>query len=93
MKENASYVIKHQEHKSIIRIMPNHLRLFGFALLAIVIFMLTGCGSTSVYVLKQDEIVPLLKGENFTTPYDGCYYSLNAEKRVMDAKRIEVNTR
>jgi len=53
---------------------------------------LAGCArATTIWVLKQDEIMPLSKGENFTAPYDGCYYSLSAEKRVMDVKRIEVN--
>lgn len=50
-----------------------------------------GCGSTSVFVLNEKEIVPLSKGEVFTAEYDGCYYSLQAEQRVMDAKRIKTN--
>ena len=54
-------------------------------------FALSGCVSTEVWVLKGDEMVPLRKGEAFTAPYDGCYYSLDAEKRVMDAKRIDTN--
>lgn len=53
---------------------------------------LAGCASTptSVYVLAGDEIVPLSKGDTFTVPYDGCYYSLNAEKRVMDVRRMDM---
>lgn len=49
---------------------------------------LSGCGRTSVYVLSQDEFIPLKKGETFTAPYDGSYYSHRAEDRIMDAKVI-----
>ena len=55
---------------------------------------LSGCVRlTPVWVLKGDEVIPLSKGENFTAPYDGCFYSLQAEKRVLDAKRIETKLR
>jgi hypothetical protein len=54
--------------------------------------VLIGCGrATTIWVLKSDEMVPLSKGETFVVPYDGCYYSLQAETRIMDAKRIEAN--
>lgn len=49
---------------------------------------LAGCGRISVYVLNQDEIMMLKKGETITAPYDGTFYSQRAEKRVMDAKVI-----
>lgn len=49
---------------------------------------LSGCVSTSVFVLNQDEIVMLKKGEALIAPYDGTFYSQRAEKRVMDAKII-----
>jgi hypothetical protein len=49
---------------------------------------LNGCTSTSVYVLNNDEFEPLKKGQVFTVPYDGSYYSQRAETRIMDAKII-----
>ena len=49
---------------------------------------LTGCGRTSVFVLNQDEIVMLKKGEALTAPYDGTFYSQRAEDRVMNAKIV-----
>lgn len=48
--------------------------------------ILTGCNTTSVYVLNQDEIIMLSKGETLVAPYDGTFYSQRAEKRVMNAK-------
>lgn len=49
---------------------------------------LIGCGRTSVFVLNQDEIVMLKKGEALTAPYDGTFYSQRAEDRVMNAKIV-----
>jgi len=50
---------------------------------------LSSCGRTIVFVLNEDEVVDLKKGQTFTAPYDGVYYSDEAEARVMDAKRIK----
>ena len=51
--------------------------------------VLSGCSRIMpVWVLQSDEMVPLSKGETFTAAYDGCFYSLEAETRIMDAKRI-----
>ncbi len=55
--------------------------------------VLSGCVSTEVWVLQGDEIIPCRKGQVLTVPYDGCYYSLQAEKRVMDVKRINTKLR
>ncbi len=52
-----------------------------------------GCSRTSVYVLNQDEIVILKKGETLTVPYDGTFYSQRAETRVMDATIIREKLR
>ena len=49
---------------------------------------LIGCNTTSVYVLNQDEILMLKKGDALTAPYDGTFYSQRAENRVMNAKVI-----
>lgn len=49
---------------------------------------LTGCNTTSCYVINQDEIVLLKKGDALIAPYDGTYYSHNAEQRIMNAKII-----
>lgn len=52
---------------------------------------ITGCSRISVIVLNKDEIVVLKKGDQFTAPYDGTYYSQRAEQRVMNAKKIMEN--
>ena len=52
---------------------------------------LTGCGSTSCYVLKDSEIIYLDKGETITAPHKGIYMSENAVKRVLDVKIIDTN--
>lgn len=50
-----------------------------------------GCSRINVFVLNEKEIVVLKKGDQFTAPYDGTYYSQRAEQRVMNAKRIREN--
>jgi hypothetical protein len=50
-----------------------------------------GCGRTSVYVLNQDEIMLIKKGQVITAPYDGTFYSARAENRVMNAKVVATN--
>lgn len=56
---------------------------------------LTGCAAnrTPVFVLQENEIVPLDKGQHFVAPYRGVFYSEEAESRVMEAKRIPVVTK
>jgi hypothetical protein len=53
--------------------------------------VLTGCGRNSVYVLNQDEILLIKKGQTITAPYDGTFYSQRAENRVMNAKVVAAN--
>lgn len=53
---------------------------------------LTGCSSlTTTYVINNDEIEFLSKGQTFTAPYDGTFYSQRAEKRIMEVKVRRVN--
>ena len=52
---------------------------------------LIGCKTVNVFVLEEKEIVVLEKGETFTVPYDGTFYSQRAEQRVMKAKQIREN--
>jgi hypothetical protein len=49
------------------------------------------CSTLTVYVLNQDEIIMLKKGESFTAPYDGTFYSTRAEMRVMNVKVKNIN--
>lgn len=54
--------------------------------------MLSGCVSQkmSVWVINQDEIQMLKKGDTLTAPYDGTFYSKRAESRIMDAKIMAI---
>lgn len=64
----------------------------GISLICLIVGTgLTGCSNlTSVYVLNQDEILMLKKGDTMTVPYDGTFYSQRAESRVMNAKIAKV---
>jgi len=55
--------------------------------------LLVGCGSTSVYVLNQDELIRVKTGQVVTSAYDGWLLSDRAVKRVMNAKVKDVNLR
>ena len=60
-------------------------------MLGIILTGLVGCSTTtSIWVLNQDEIVMLKKGETLTAPYDGTFYSERAETRVMNAKKANI---
>ena len=64
--------------------------------IALVIFLmgsvgLSGCVSTSVYVLDQAELVRVKSGQEITAKWDGWLLSDRAVKRVMDAKIKGVN--
>lgn len=50
---------------------------------------LAGCSTTSVFVLNQDEVIIVKAGELIIAPYDGTFYSERAEKRIMNAKKIQ----
>ena len=53
--------------------------------------LLSGCSTTtSVHVLNQDEVILLRKGDKLEAPYNGTFYSENAENRVMNAKIANV---
>ena len=55
--------------------------------------MLSGCSSSqkmSVWVINQDEIQMMKKGDTMTAPYDGTFYSKRAESRIMDAKIMAI---
>jgi hypothetical protein len=52
---------------------------------------LSGCASTSVYVLNQAELVRVKKDQIITAKYDGWLLSDRAVDRVMNAKIKAVN--
>ena len=52
---------------------------------------ISGCASTSVYVLDQAELVKVKSGETITAKYDGWLLSQRAVDRVLDAKIKRVN--
>ncbi len=52
---------------------------------------ISGCASTSVYVLDQAELVRVKKDQTVTAKYDGWLLSDRAVDRVMNAKIKAVN--
>lgn len=53
--------------------------------------VLTGCNpAVRVTVIDREDIVALKKGQTFIPDRDGCFYSLAAEKSVMEAKRSKL---
>ena len=52
---------------------------------------ISGCASTSVYVLDQAELIKVKTGDNITAKYDGWLLSQRAVDRVLDAKIKGVN--
>ena len=55
-------------------------------ILLTLLIVCVGCGSTSVYVIKDTELVRLKQGETFTAKEDGWYLSDRAVDRIMNAK-------
>lgn len=53
--------------------------------------LLVGCGSTSVYVLNQEELVRVKASQTVTAKYDGWLLSDRAVTRVMNAKIKDAN--
>ena len=51
-----------------------------------VLITLTGCSTTSVYVLDKKELVRVKSGETIEAKYDGWLLSDRAVDRVMNAK-------
>lgn len=53
--------------------------------------ILTGCVRDGVYLLDQDEVVVLDKGQSFLAPYEGVFYSRRAEEAIMkyNAKKLK----
>ncbi len=47
---------------------------------------LTGCNTTSVYVLDQQELVKVKSGDTVTVKFDGWLLSQRAVERVMNAR-------
>ena len=47
---------------------------------------ISGCVSTSVYVLDQAELVKVKAGDTVTAKFDGWLLSTRAVNRVMNAK-------
>lgn len=63
--------------------------------LLMLLINLSGC-KTQVVVINQDEVLLLQKGQSWPSgavPYDGTYYSKNAENRILDAKRTKLKTK
>lgn len=54
---------------------------------------LSGCSTTSVYVLDQAELVKVKAGDTVTAKFDGFLFSNQAVRRVMDAKVDNVLTK
>lgn len=51
-----------------------------------------GCSrATKVIVIDKQDIVIMSKGVSYTPDRDGCFYSLQAESEVMEAKRFKLN--
>ena len=48
--------------------------------------ILTGCSTTSVYVLQDTEVVRMKSGDTVTAKEPGWYLSDRAVDRVMNAK-------
>ena len=53
--------------------------------------VLSGCGTTSVYVLNEREVVRVKAGNTVTAEFNGWLLSDRAVNRVMNAKIKDVN--
>lgn len=62
-------------------------------MLGMILIGLAGCvnrNAVNVYLLSQDEIVMCKKGTVLTVPYDGVYYSTQAQDKVMKARAVDI---
>lgn len=60
-------------------------------LMAFLTFIISGCATTSVYVLDKEEIVKAKAGEPITPKFDGWLLSQRAVNRVMNSKIADIN--
>ena len=75
------------------RIWIMRLKTIVLATFLIVSAGLSGCASTSIYVLNQDELLRVKTGQTVTSKYDGWLLSDRAVSRVLNAKIKDANLR
>lgn len=64
--------------------------IYWMVLAALTLLAVSGCATTSVYVLDQKELVKIKTGETLTATYDGYFFSNRAIQRIMKAEVEEV---
>ena len=55
-------------------------------IICFLVTMLSGCGGTTLYLIKDTDIILLEKGQTITAPDEGAYISSFYLKEVMESK-------